>query len=463
MGGMELPSLEKAREALVPRIISEEEFREEVAEIRSKNPGAPDGVIALMLANMHGLSPYTLEPVSRMVKEVSCIQEAEPGNGCSIIAGVVSVRKKQGSNGDTRLIISAVDSDFCSFTIFDWESRIDGQIEENQMYYFEDAFCRSDKYGRRILSIGRYTKVNRLNGASFNLPPVKAIEDIRDYEFVRVKCDALFGSLRVTRSGTVRLVVLDGKRWVNVVIYPSVVDKLRATTLNGVELEELDRWHLEIVGRYVKEETPTERSIRAKGYADRNTIYAEIVRPLEKIYDDEMWGDGAADEREVQQPLAAAPAQPSVDLQKVKESLELIFSVHSQWDADELLSLLTKKFDNNENAARQALAECERAGLLKREGNAYSFVGGTPMMPPPEQQAPAQQRVDKAPLIGGDILRIISEYEKSYGDGATADEIYDELKKRHPGILEEDVLEALSVMVEEGKVHQFSGGKYRRI
>ena len=463
MGGVSLPTLEQARERLVPAKLSEEQFREEVRACREKNPAAAEGVIAAMLLAKHEvISPLRGR---RRESEVVCIHDAKPGDYVSIVVTLLRERRIKSKDDREFVVYTAVDQDYHVLSVFDWEGLLT-MTGEYTTYHLQGALCRQGKYGDKVLSVNKVSEAAHLNGAFFKLPPTKRIAEIEDHEYVRVRGDAVFGSLRESEYGTVRLVMQDGERLVNLTLYPDVVDRLKDAMPDGDSYEELDRYSLEVVGIY-REEEP-----RGSRFKDKNYIEVQSVRLLEKIWKEDPWSEERSAQNVEEEGRssgtgspapATTPATSTENPDEIKDFLEIAFSVHTSWTRDDLLKLLSKKV--GEERAAPLLDAAEKEGLIIQDSSGKFRLGRT-------GQGGQEQRAQEAAIkkvvaayrpVIPELLKRMQEAEKLYGDGMTFKEVCDAVNELSIGGADESEVRALlEFLCSKGEVHEFDG-KYRRV
>ena len=466
MGGNDLPSLDAVRAVLVPSKLTEEEFQQKLEQLRQRFPNSPDSALATRLASLYGIPP-ALNRRGRTRRNVKCITELEPGDYGVIEVFLFNKRSAEREDGTKYDVYTAVDGDYCTFPVFDWERRLslDGEFVALKLY---DVLCRVGRDGRKSLSFGSYSRCEAVNQV-FLKPPIKEISQISDGELVRCRGEALYGSLRVSGKGTIRLRFHDNKRWLFLIFYPDTVDRLRKTSLNGVDYSDLDKYAMEVLGIYVEKETPTKKGISAKRFVEKNFIKVVDIKLLEKIWEEDIEQEEAGRESEKvsdkpeekeEKEEAAPPAVEELKAEEIHEVLETVFSLSPEWEEDELVNILERKV-GSEDQARAIIDKAIEHGLLEVASGAYRLRAVGENQKQESQAVSGESGEEDREVVIGYTLNIIKEYEVIYGDGVTEDELFDEVRKKKD-ISREEFVELLKMLEEQGRIHKFEG-KYRRL
>ncbi len=451
MAGYELPSLEDVRRVLVPSKITEEEFESKLVWLRNKFPNSTDSGLAVRLASLYGLPP-TLQRGRRERKSVKCINDLSPGDYGELEVFLFNRREISREDGTKYDAYTAVDGDYCTFSLFDWEQRLklNGHFVGVRL---TDVLCRVKKDGTRMLSFGKFSRGKKLN-SSFVFPPVKDLAEISHGELVRCRGEAIYGSLRISDSGVVRLRLHDSKRrWVLLRIYPEVVNVLK----EKVDYSLWDKYSMEVFGIYLEKELSSKRTL-SKGFVEKNFIQVLDIEFLEKVWDEEEEeGEDKVETDVSEQPQPRTPetsrgGNVGIDKDKVVEVLNSVFSLWEEWSEEELSSLLERKLGYSSS---EILSFAVSEGILEVSDGVYRLKKAHM----PKSRVNMEFKDTDAEIKF--ILYQIKECELYFNSGATYSEIAEPMKKKF-GLSDEEIKARIKWLEDTGKIHKF-GDKYRRL
>jgi len=365
---MKLPDVSEIKSRIVPSKLTEEEFEAEM-EAFSKRAGglASESAIAMQVASKYGLNIKLSSRERKDPADVNCIQDAD--EYCNI--DIVILRKVERDNkrreGETYLLANGIDKDYCYFTIWDWDKRLE-KVEIGQGVKLSNFRVRS-RDGKKSLSSIKGSKV-ALNNRQFEVPQSKHIKDFRDNELVRIKGLAVMGSYRESESGTIRVDVVEGDDWVTLAFYKHVVEKLiNEGRMGDVEFDQLDQCVLDVWGKYVFSQT---RSYMRDGervtYTNENFIVVEDAISIEKVWGEgqdtpintgrKQTDDAQSDERG--QGKGKVPPEektPEINTEDLQKHIDTAFHISDIWGKDEFVAFLGKKLGDGGKALMVAMDE----------------------------------------------------------------------------------------------------------
>jgi len=216
---------------------------------------------------------------------------------------------------------TGIDNEGQAITVQDYRTP-PSNFDNGQKVYLNDVNVYSQRDGGLAISIWDKATTKEIAEAFKQPPaiPLKKLNDLDGY-YCCIEGFGLPGSYRKTDYGTVRLEVVDEKKYsVKIVIYKEIVSKLLKEGKINVELDKLDRCKLRIFGVYIE----------------------KMVRPTYTEVDFiRVWGLEVINE--IEYPTFTRPSEPSSEENPPKEVESIKEGVKTPENAPEKIEDLSEK------------------------------------------------------------------------------------------------------------------------